>query len=298
MKASRTFHIAGSFVLVLIIYSLAKNLHAAEFPLHVAVQKGDIEVIRELLVNGAQTDQRDAKGNTPLFEAIASENIQVMELLLDSGSNLNVENKAKISPLLLAVRFKKYNAIDLLIDQGAGIDARRIAQTQCDSCHGTNGEGAKEDTPHLAGQHASYTLRQLQAYRDGSRKDRYMSKRTKKLNNKIAEALSKYYESMPPILKEEELSAKPAKGLKKYSTHTFVDGVPTCANCHGVHGMGKTELSIPMIAGQNPEYTAIQLANFREDKRGSTEDGVMEELAKELNDDDIDELAEFIHQLR
>ncbi len=48
-----------------------------------------------------------------------------------------------------------------------GIADRNIAA--CASCHSPNGAGIPSQYPRLAGQHADYTIKQLNTFRDGSR---------------------------------------------------------------------------------------------------------------------------------
>lgn len=48
-----------------------------------------------------------------------------------------------------------------------GIADRNIAA--CASCHSPNGTGIPSQYPRLAGQHADYTIKQLNTFRDGSR---------------------------------------------------------------------------------------------------------------------------------
>lgn len=51
---------------------------------------------------------------------------------------------------------------------------RETAQT-CSACHGANGVSASDTIPNLAGQKAAYLQNQLQAFRDGTRKNPLMN---------------------------------------------------------------------------------------------------------------------------
>ena len=74
-------------------------------------------------------------------------------------------------------------------DAKAGIPA-------CMSCHGPAGEGvASAGYPRIAGQHAQYTVGQLNAFRDGSRStdiNKVMRSIAARLSNKQIEALARY----------------------------------------------------------------------------------------------------------
>ena len=56
------------------------------FPLHVAVEQGQVAIAKELLKHGAQTDVRDALGRTPLYVALAEGKVPAARLLLNQGA--------------------------------------------------------------------------------------------------------------------------------------------------------------------------------------------------------------------
>lgn len=63
--------------------------------------------------------------------------------------------------------------------------------------------------------------------------------------------------------------------------------LPLCASCHGIDGKSSVGL-YPHLAGQQPEYLAKQLRDF---KAGRREDPVMRPLAEPLDDASIDALS-------
>ena len=72
-----------------------------------------------------------------------------------------------------------------------GIQDRQIAA--CAGCHSPNGAGIPAQFPRLAGQHADYTAAQLNAFRDGSRKNSIqMSLVAAKMNDREIKAVSDY----------------------------------------------------------------------------------------------------------
>ena len=72
-----------------------------------------------------------------------------------------------------------------------GIADRQIAA--CASCHGPNGAGIPQIYPRLSGQHAEYTATQLNAFREGVRKNSaQMTQVAAKLNNREIQAVSDY----------------------------------------------------------------------------------------------------------
>ena len=64
-----------------------------------------------------------------------------------------------------------------------------------------------------------------------------------------------------------------------------------CQHCHGLNGEASNVL-YPRLAGQHKDYMVKQLKNFRSGERI----GTMNEMAADLKDDEIEELAEYFSQ--
>ncbi len=72
-----------------------------------------------------------------------------------------------------------------------GIADRQIAS--CAGCHSPNGAGLPAQYPRLSGQHADYTVTQLNMFRDGSRANSpQMNQVAAKLNDKEIKAVADY----------------------------------------------------------------------------------------------------------
>ncbi|HEY4665598.1 MAG TPA: c-type cytochrome [Comamonas sp.] len=72
-----------------------------------------------------------------------------------------------------------------------GVPDRKIAA--CVSCHSPNGAGIPAQYPRLSGQHAEYTVKQLNAFRDGSRANNVqMTDVAAKLNDREIKAVADY----------------------------------------------------------------------------------------------------------
>ena len=72
-----------------------------------------------------------------------------------------------------------------------GIADRQIAA--CAGCHSPNGAGIPAQYPRLSGQHADYTVSQLNMFRDGSRANSIqMTQVSAKLNDKEIKAVADY----------------------------------------------------------------------------------------------------------
>jgi cytochrome c553 len=68
----------------------------------------------------------------------------------------------------------------------------------------------------------------------------------------------------------------------------------TCAACHGPEGVSANPMW-PNLAGQQEQYLAKQLRDFR---AGTRKDPVMGPMAMPLSDEDIDNLAAYYASLK
>ena len=66
-----------------------------------------------------------------------------------------------------------------------------------------------------------------------------------------------------------------------------------CPACHGENGQSQTE-NIPSLGAQQPAYALIQLYMFREKMRTSE---AMNAIAKDLTDDDLHSLSDYLGTL-
>ena len=72
-----------------------------------------------------------------------------------------------------------------------GIADRKVAA--CAGCHSPNGAGIPVQYPRLSGQHADYTVKQLQSFRDGVRKNSpQMKDVAAKMNDREIKAVADY----------------------------------------------------------------------------------------------------------
>lgn len=66
----------------------------------------------------------------------------------------------------------------------------------CAGCHGANGIGLSDEFPNLAGQKNAYLLKQLKAFKSGTRKDPTMTAMVAALSNQDMEHLAAYFSSL------------------------------------------------------------------------------------------------------
>ncbi|WP_341502456.1 c-type cytochrome [Gallaecimonas sp. GXIMD4217] len=80
---------------------------------------------------------------------------------------------------------------------GGDVEAGKAKAATCAACHGGNGIAAIPLYPNLAGQKAPYLVKQLKAFRDGTRADPVMGPMTKPLSDEDIANLSAYFASLP-----------------------------------------------------------------------------------------------------
>ncbi|GAB5994048.1 cytochrome c [Aeromonas enteropelogenes] len=80
--------------------------------------------------------------------------------------------------------------------RAADIEAGKAKAAVCAACHGVAGKASVPVYPHLAGQQEAYLLKQLTAFKDGSRKEPLMVPFMAPLTDADMENLAAYYASL------------------------------------------------------------------------------------------------------
>src|SRR5436305_14660804 len=70
---------------------------------------------------------------------------------------------------------------------------------------------------------------------------------------------------------------------------TYEEKLPACLACHGEKGISETA-EVPSLAGMPADFTLIQLFSFRQ---GTRKVEIMNDLAKDMTDDDLRNFAEY-----
>ena len=90
-------------------------------PLQLATMSGHKDVVEVLITHGANVN---TSGTTPLHYASERNNIEIARLLIAKHSDVNAKNAVGDTPLHLAVRNNDRNIVELLIANGADVNAR------------------------------------------------------------------------------------------------------------------------------------------------------------------------------
>lgn len=90
-----------------------------------AIADDDIELVRELLVKGANVNAKEESYSkiTPLFVAVEQGNIEIVRLLLDFGAKVNARDSEKQTPLMRLDEDATPELVELLLQYRAKVDA-------------------------------------------------------------------------------------------------------------------------------------------------------------------------------
>jgi len=187
-------------------------------------------------------------------------------------------------------------AAQSLID--GSIENGKAISITCGACHGADGNSINPLWPNLASQHASYSVEQLTAYRDGKRMDSLMVAMSLALSDQDIKDLSVYFESLPL---SEKVIADPSSfelGQKLYRGGNSKSGVAACMACHGPAGKGNPAALYPSLNGQGAMYTVKQLNDYASGERVSIGPvQIMQDISKKLTEKEIQAVASYIQGL-
>jgi cytochrome c553 len=177
-------------------------------------------------------------------------------------------------------------------------EAGRTKSVTCAACHGVDGNSVTPDWPMLAGQHASYIVRQLRAFKNGERTDVTMKPFADLLSEQDMLDVAAYFAAQKPTPK----GADPALvglGQQIYRGGVPARGVAACIACHGPDGNGNPLAAYPRVGGQHAAYVTKQLNAYASGDRRSDVDlnQMMRNVAGELFEDEIRALASYVQGL-
>ena len=194
----------------------------------------------------------------------------------------------RLVPRFTAFTLLAISAAAIAQTPAASADVAAKAQV-CAECHGENGNSTDPQYPVLAGQNARYIYLQLKDFKEGRRHDPQMDPMAAPLSRDDMLALADHFAKQKPA--PAGFKADPAKVAagKKKSDEVL------CPMCHLGEFAGQNE--IPRVAGQHYQYVKKQLSDFKA-RRRTNDAGNMTAVAATLSDDDIENLAQYIANLR
>ena len=178
----------------------------------------------------------------------------------------------------------------------------------CATCHGKQGIATAPTFPNLAGQSQTYLYVQLRAFKNGARTNAVMQPLAKALTDQDMRNLAAHFASLPGKAAPHTAQTS-SRGSALFHDGDAAQGVPPCQGCHGVNGKGPHPDStstapqpawstFPVLAGQNAPYVLEQLKAYHDGTRvGTSNDKVMQGVARNLSQADMQALADYVSTL-
>jgi len=156
--------------------------------------------------------------------------------------------------------------------------------------------------PKLAGQHADYLYKQMREFRMDD--DKPPVRENASMNGMIAvvpeedlRAVAEYFASQKLQPAAAKSAESVALGQKLWRGGDASRNIPACAGCHGAAGKGIPS-QYPALAGQFPEYIAVQLRAFRDNVRTNDPANMMRDIALRMTEPQIKAVADYAAGLR
>lgn len=183
---------------------------------------------------------------------------------------------------------------------GGDADAGEAKAAVCAACHGPQGNSVNPIWPKLAGQHAGYTLKQLQAFKlpaeESPRFNAIMYTQAQMLGEQDMLDLAAYFSAQTT----QPGAADPSlveNGERIYRGGIPEKGVPGCIACHGPAGKGNAAAEYPMIGGQHAAYIVNQLKLYAAGERRTDPNQMMRNIASEMSKEEMQAVASYIQGL-
>ena len=184
------------------------------------------------------------------------------------------------------------------VASAADIEAGKEKTVVCQSCHGPDGNSANPIWPKLAGQHASYILKQLREFKAGKRQDPTMQGMVAALTDEDMVNIAAYYQSLALKAPANFDQALVAKGQDIYRGGIAETSVAACMGCHGPAGTGNGPAAYPSLNAQHPEYLVAQLKKFKDASRNNDTGKMMRNVANRMSDQEMQAVAAYLAAMK
>jgi len=196
----------------------------------------------------------------------------------------------------------------------------------CAGCHGEDGNSMVSSFPKLAGQHQSYLIKQLQAFKDGNRNAPMMAPLAMGLTSDTIENIAAYYAEQKiganamPVLesdddededgmdeaarkaaaekKQTELDELMALGSDLYRNGNLERKVSACIACHGPYGEGNKPAAFPALRSQHADYLIKSLTDYKNGARQNNSENMMRMIATKMTDKEIKAVSYHISMMK
>ncbi|MGR9086363.1 MAG: c-type cytochrome [Gammaproteobacteria bacterium] len=219
--------------------------------------------------------------------------------------------------LVFAIGLVFTGASSILQAEGK-INAGKEKSVSCAGCHGETGNSSAPTFPKLAQQHASYLVKQLRVFKDGSRQDPMMSPMAMAMSEEDMADIGAFYadqkisrnempvlpeadEDLPEAKKTGKSLTVPeliAKGSDLYRNGDLEREVSACIACHGPFGEGNKPAAFPALRSQHADYLIKSLQDFKSGARSNNPENMMHMIAKKMTDEEIQAVSYHISMMK
>ena len=226
--------------------------------------------------------------------------------------------KKNLLALSLALAFTSTSGI---LHAEGNISSGKEKAAACVSCHGDNGNSVVSSFPKLAQQHSSYLIKQLKAFKSGTRQNPMMSSIAMGLTEEDMIDIAAYYAEQEvsanqlPVLDDEDekpaateakkktdakdpVQALIAQGSDLYRNGDLTREVSACIACHGPFGEGNKPAAFPLLKSQHADYLIKTLTDFKNDSRSNNPENMMHMIAKKMTDEEIKAVSYRISMMK
>lgn len=173
-------------------------------------------------------------------------------------------------------------------------EAGQQKSTVCAACHGPTGISLNPEWPSLAGQHASYLVKQLNDFKENhGRSSPAMTPMAVNLSEQDRLDIAAFYSGMP-LPNGKTPKKYVSRGEQLYRGGDFEKHITACIACHGPKGDGNGQAGFPALSGQQVAYTIQQLEAFKDKKRNNDLNSIMQDISARMNHEDMMAVANYV----
>ena len=179
----------------------------------------------------------------------------------------------------------------------ADAEAGKNKSALCAGCHGADGNSLNGIWPTLAGQHASYLVKQIKDFKSAERADPVMQGMVAALGEEDIQDIAAYFASQKakPVAFDEKLIAQGEGIFRGGITET---SVAACMACHSPGATGNEPAAYPSLKGQHSEYLIAQMKKFRDGARANDPGSMMRGVAARMSDKEIMAVVAYISAIQ
>lgn len=100
---------------------IESTTNAGLTPLHIAVKKRDLKMVKLLVKEDADVDSQDNKGFSPLYYAVIQNRVKIAKFLLNSDADPNLQNQIGNAPIHNIAFRNRFEMLDLFLNYGVNV---------------------------------------------------------------------------------------------------------------------------------------------------------------------------------